>query len=263
MTLSVQVEDQFIELPASTSGKPSILLVGLPKSGTTMLTQVFKLACRANGVAHVDLHGDLFKRGLGEKADQELEGISQLFQPTGYCYGAFRRAFGFLNQSPAAREMTVIWIVREPKDILVSRYFSDAYSHPTGTGKQSDDFKARREAFLKMTVSEYARNTVEGYAQNCAHFQRMIPSKQIHWYRYEDIIYKKREWISDMMAKIDWSLNDAQMQEILDLVDVFPEAENKEQHIRQVHPGNYVKHLDQETIDYVDRVLADKGLQIT
>jgi hypothetical protein len=38
--------------------------------------------------------------------------------------------------------------------------------------------------------------------------------------------------------------------------DVFPDKENYEEHIRQVHPGNYKKKLEPKTIRALDDILA-------
>jgi len=256
MARIIRFQGQDYYVPATASSLPSVVLVGLPKSGTTLLTKVFRNACELIGVQHLDVHGELFVAGAGH--DQSVHAqLREIFEPAGYCYGAFRQAFSFLE---AAGELglTTIWIRRDPKDVIVSRYFSDAYSHRAPGGGQRDDFLARREEVRAMGVDEFALSQIEPELAVTRRYLDTIPSNNLQVYWYEDLIYRKHAWIAQMMADCRWPLTAEHIDAIVERVDVVPVAEDPKQFIRQVHPGNHKKHLAPETIARIDRRFAEE-----
>lgn len=84
----------------------------------------------------------------------------QLFQLRGGLYGPLRRPFWF----PGIEEFPSIMFLRDPRDAIVSFYYSMAYSHrPPPNWGHRDAFDARRNRLRGLTVEEYALN--EGKAQ--------------------------------------------------------------------------------------------------
>ena len=68
-------------------------------------------------------------------------------------------------------------------------------------------------------------------------------------YRYEDVIFKKREWLADMCAWFGWNVSEKKINAIADKNDILPKAENEAQHIRQATPGDHKRKLRPETIE--------------
>jgi hypothetical protein len=240
-------------IPTTTSELGSVLLVGLPKSGTTLLTKVFGAASAHVGVTHLPVHDLLYAAGISP-TDAELQKLRELFQPAGYCYGAFRHAFSFLS---AARDMPTIWIRRDPKDVIVSRYFSQAYSHLPPGGDQREAFLAEREQLQATELESFAATEMVRQAQLARTYLNVVPSTNLHVFWYEDIIYQKRSWIERMMSICGWQLAAAHVETILQAVDEFPDAETPNAFVRQVHPGNYQKHLSAATCERIDAYFAE------
>lgn len=235
-------------MPPTSSRLGSVLLTGLPKSGTSMLTKVFQMACQAAGVTHLPVHDQLYSAGI-EPTAAEQEQLRELFLPKGYCYGAFRHAFSYLS---AATDMPTIWLRRDPKDVIVSRYFSQAYSHAAPGGDAKHAFASEREQVQKTAIEAFVIQEVERQAQLARTYLDIIPASNLHVFWYEDIIYKKREWIEQMMALCGWQLSSEQINAIVTEVDVIPTTEDPKAFVRQVHPGNHQKHLSPATSDHID-----------
>ena len=72
------------------------------------------------------------------------------------------------------------------------------------------------------------------------------------------MIYRKREWIHELCQFLDWPVEAKVQDELAAEIDVFPETEQAKQHIRQVHPGNYLKKLRPDTIEFLSDHFSDE-----
>jgi hypothetical protein len=75
---------------------------------------------------------------------------------------------------------------------------------------------------------------------------------RFHLFRYEDVIWSKRQWCADIAKYLDIDLPSETLSKIADGHDVRPEQERPERHIRQVSPGNHKKHLNEEAIRHIE-----------
>ena len=85
-------------------------------------------------------------------------------------------------------------------------------------------------------------------------------------YRYEDVIYYKHEWLIDMLEYLGLELDSETISRIAQKHDIHPSKEDPSNHIRQVAPGNFRRHLTAETIgklnSALDEVLKKYGMKI-
>jgi hypothetical protein len=247
----VKVKEIEINLPESSSDSKSVILLGLPKSGTTLLSNIFKLAASYLGVGFVPLHDNLFKLGLEQESDNILDPLHVLLLNQGYCYGAFRKFFNFINHDFLS-SASKIMIVRDPKDMMVSDYFSMAYSHPKPGNKTEEQYAQWQISLQERDINTVVRERFHDYIRRMQKYREILTQYSFKVYKYEEIIFNKYDWTVDMMSYCNWSLTDEQISQIVEAVDIFPKNENKAAHIRQVAPGNYKKYLEQSTIDFID-----------
>lgn len=160
---------------------------------------------------------------------------------TGYCYGGFRHFPEF--PVPILDRARTALLVRDPRDALVSLYYSMRDSHPLPKpdGQLKQQMLATRAAAKRQTIDAWAIENhgnviraMEGYVA-----QRFTSRPNVAVYRYEDVIFRKREWIRDLVGWYGWDVRDAVIERIAVGVDVFPAAADPGKHIRQVNPGNH------------------------
>ena len=89
------------------------------------------------------------------------------------------------------------------------------------------------------------RNT-EGFAafwnaQNCI------------FYRYEDVIFNKRNWVAQITGHLETGMSQEQCDRIADRHDLRPENENPDAHVRNVTPGNYREKLSSDSIRFIEK----------
>ena len=140
--------------------------------------------------------------------------------------------------------------------MIVSAFFSFAVSHGVPEkGEVKDLMISRREGMAKDGIDSYSLN----YAKDCANFYFMyqhLLETNIKIYRYEDVIFKKEAWLRDMLDYLEIEADSSLITSVAAQNDIIPAEEQPEMHIRQVHPGNYKKHLQDETIEQLNFALS-------
>jgi hypothetical protein len=176
------------------------------------------------------------------------------FERDGYVFSGFRQLW-LLHESPRFRSATKLLLIRDPRDMAVSLYFSMRNSHPLPwSGPMRTGITRAREIATDRDVSSFV---CEGNADNIfvrlAAFARQVESiPGFKVFRYEDIIWSKRAWCAEIAQHLDMDLPEDVVNRIADRHDVRPDTERPDHHIRQVKPGNYQVHLDERAVRYVE-----------
>ncbi len=233
--------------PAKKPERDSVLVFAMPKSGSSLLNRIMQRLSNSNGLIYVSIMGEYYRLGMpGEKVPEETRDI---FLEKGYCYGGFRY---FPNQFeiPIIPKVKKLLLVRDPRDVLVSHYYSMRESHPEpGSGlKSSVSDVALRGAADEMDIDAFAKMMAPQFRDMFGQYKKLCEENDVRIYRYEDVIYKKSEWISDICGHLGWRFPLWIKWILLRRYDVFPKEEDTGQHIRQVHPGNYKKKLAHHTV---------------
>jgi hypothetical protein len=233
--------------PTGTPDMPSVLAFALPKAGSVLLDGLLRRLCGRFDMTYVSVMQTFFQAGLPEKSVPPE--TSRVFLEKGYCYGGFRSfptGFGI----PILGSVRTILLVRDPRDMLVSHYFSMRDSHPE-PGKALECVKIEmgpREWAQTMEIDEYVMKLAPTYRRYLAEYRDLLCEKHdVRVYRYEDVIYEKVKWVSDMVAYFGWPNNARQIENIAGQRDRIPDAEDTKSHVRQVHPGNFKVKLKPRT----------------
>lgn len=239
----------------SEPGRPSFFLFGVRKSGSSIMNAMITSLARMNALHYVDVAGRLFEQGVSVATWQRDAGMRALLHG-GNVYGGFRNAPLGLLRAPGFAESPQILLVRDPRDALVSEYFSNAYSHSLPQrGEARAQMLAERERAQRVELGAYVmrmapqlRDTLREYAPFLAH-----PGLRL--YRYETAILDKRWFLKDVCAHFGWTVTDQQLDLILGWADVMPEEERPTEFVRKVIPGDHRDKLDAVTITQLDTLL--------
>lgn len=235
---------------------PSVLLFALPKAGSVLLERLVAPMSRLAGLGWISVPGALFARGLRD-TDPRPE-LARVFVPRGYCYGGFRRfPLGF--DIPILDACRRIFLVRDPRDMLVSHYFSLLLSHPMpGAGSAAEGFERQRRRVAEIGIDEHVLEAARPYREMFAGYARVLDLPDTRLFRYEDVIFQKRRWVRDIADHFGWSIPDEDADAIADAQDILPEEERPSEHVRQVRPGNYRLKLRDATIARLNEIFADE-----
>ncbi|MFI4898161.1 MAG: sulfotransferase domain-containing protein [Phycisphaerales bacterium JB059] len=239
------------------SERPSVLSFSLPKAGSVMLENIMVDLSRHAGLGYFSLETALFEKGVA--VDDTPADASKLFFPTGYCYGGFRRLPSSF-EIPILGEARKILLVRDPRDMLVSLYFSITKSHrPPGTdaGQEALEKFERDRAKVSVTpIDVFMKHRAERFSKLYLSYDRILDDPALRVYRYEDVLYEKRAWVADICDWFGWEVGESARNKIADAHDLIPGQENEGQHVRKAHPGDHREKLDEKTIKFLNGVLA-------
>jgi len=235
--------------PPGAPYRESVFLVSLPKAGSTLLNKMMSQVASAAGLVSFNAPQEL--RKLGVKPNDTPDSLNALFLPKGYLYGGFRGLPGGTQLPSWASGRTVV-LVRDPRDMLVSLYFSEAYSHsPPGTGSGGalyEHFQKQREKAQAVPVDDYVKSHGAQYARIYGEMHRKIDAVECKIYRYEDIIFQKKKWLVDMAAYLNIPFKERHVEVIAARNDIVPDEEDRTQHVRRVRPGDHQEKLRPDTI---------------
>lgn len=241
-------KDYKIRLPEPSLGQRSAYFFAFAKSGSTLMDNMLSAYCGVQGIAFFSLFGQAFSQGL--RTAEVGEEALVCFQPEGYVYSGFRHYPEFTL--PITDEPVVL-LVRDPRDMLVSLYYSVTRSHVIPKGNKA--LQAERERANETTIDEFVLNRGRGYLGQFRRYQKQLEGKNLRTYRYEDIIYNKTDWLRQLIDFAGLPVNRKLIKKVALNYDVVPGDEQESEHIRQVHPGNYRKKLKAETIEQLSEQL--------
>lgn len=260
--LSIEYDDAGVKktiyrLPPSSSPLPSVAAFSLPKAGSVLLHSVLLQLSEAAGVTYVAIMSELFALGLvGDNIPPSTE---RIFRKTGYCYGGFRQ-FPSQFKLPDYLLQKAMLLVRDPRDMVVSHYFSLRYSHPKPGTKNvlSTGQTALPEMALaaQLPLDDYVLEIANKYKQYIGSYLPVLRSVAV--FRYEDILFNKRWWLWQICRHFGWKVPGQVRRRIADQNDLFPDAEDVTRHIRQVLPGDFRRKLRPETIARLNEIFAEE-----
>ena len=241
---------QKLKLPTSHSEAPSVYAFSLHKSGSTLLYNMLADLAPYAGQPYFSIQDQFFVNGI--TPHQKVNGVERLFQPNGYLYGGFR-FFPKSYDIPNIEMHKKILLIRNPLDVMVSMYFSRISSHKIPEkGKLRGIWLKKREDANKLSIDEFARGQYLTYLKRTLSYKDMLNQDNCRVFRYEDIIYSKKDFLLEVIEFYGWNIDKEIIAKVATKHDVFPDKEKQSEHVRQVHPGNYKKHLSKETQSFLE-----------
>lgn len=208
------------------------------------MNNMLKEALRYAKIPQLALAEVAFAAGLPEN---EITNPEQFIFPRGYCYRGFREFPPYLRSFDLSANKKVL-LIRDPRDMLVSDYFSAKYSHGIPKkGSVRGQLIEFRNFVNTVDVNSYClaqagifKAEFEGY--------KYIADRNLRTYKYEDVIFNKAHWLTDMLTYFGVVVSSNVVEAIAKAHDIRPSSERPSQHIRQVTPGNFRKHLSAKAI---------------
>ncbi len=256
--IGIDMEDgRTVDFQVDTKAEgPACFALGIRKSGSSIFYSITGALAEFNQVNVIDIPGAMFEHGYRYREWNQGERLHDLIW-RGNAYIGFRDAPTALFKDPIFSEAKKILLVRDPRDALVSEYFSNAYSHSLPSENTKNSVIAQeREKALKTSVEDYALSRVKFLNRTVSGYGPLIGSSGLLILRYEDVILNKANWIERIAEHFQWEISDQLVQNILGWADVRPETEDPKAFIRRVEPGDHLDKLSPGVIEQVNDGLA-------
>ena len=222
---------------------PILFGLGVRKSGSSLMNMILTDLARANGWPVVMLPDKAFSAGYRYPDWNANPDLFKILR-RGNLYAGFRDAPSGLFARGAFRQAAKVLLVRDPRDALVSEYFSSAYSHrlPERRAEQSVIAQRRQEA-LSLSVEEYVLAQAKQLNRTIDGYRPLLGDPRLRLFRYEDVIFDKARWIADIAAHFGWDAPATLVERMIAKHDIRPAAETPTAFVRKVTPGDHREKL--------------------
>lgn len=235
----------------SNNDHSSILHLTLNRSASQWVKSVLQRCAVSEGIIHVRWNEMAFNSEYPYLDKLEsVEEYEQIFHPKGYLYSAYG---GYPKGIPQIEEYKVVLVVRDPRDILVSRYFSKRESHgvPLKVSDKRQDFLMDRAYTQRTSVDEFALEKSSGLRDrfDCYISRLLERHPNVHVTRYEDMVADVEQWLDRLLAYVEFSPPEELRTEIIEEArSIQTKEEDPSAHNRKGRPGDHREKLHSSTI---------------
>ncbi len=232
------------------SDAPSVMFLSYNRCGSMYVSSLLK-ALTATSHTPVDLGQYAFHGDPSLKADLvDYSWRQENFRTRGYFFVGFRSPMHF----PALADFRTLLILRDPRDVLTSRFYSVAYAHMPADAKFVADRKRAQEMGIDAFVLERIHEVREPYQKYVDEF---IGKPNVLHLRYEEMVTEFEPWLRKVAEHVSPSPDPVVIQRLIDESDFIPSTEDKYAHKRSVRPGGYKTKLQPETVAAVEDAFKD------
>lgn len=241
--------------------KRSILLFSVYRSGSTFIGRLMKRIAKEAGLTSVDLDGYFYNLGKGKEWEGQGRVMLKVpYKSNGYLYGPFRT---YNRGIQAMEKYKILLVLRDPRDVIVSSYYA-IYSHVTPileTKKALNKRMNRRKKKVEQTVDEFVINqltTNPRFLKNYYEFHKeLIGKPNVLFLKYEDMVENFEEWLEQIIQFLDLNIDRAFIDQLKSEVNFNVSKEDIHRHKRQVKPGDHLRKLKMETVDFLNSKTND------
>jgi hypothetical protein len=226
------------------------------RCASTFLQLALRQVCQETGaLVHVDFEQFLW-RILGESQSRQFYGKNRdtIFRRAGFLYGPFREPVDV----PDIGQFRILMVLRDPRDVLTSNYYSKAYSHaPPAEPSARKVYLEARERVAAMGIDEYVLEIADPYKKIYASYCEVIrrnPGTKI--LTYEALVNDPESWFLELTQFLGVEAEFGSFRKLLG--DAAAGQEDKRRHIRQRMPGDHSRKLKSSTIRDLNALFGEE-----
>jgi hypothetical protein len=232
----------------------SILFFSVNKSASTFITStVFKLL----GSRH--LKQLKFSGLFSDKKQNEYYSdpimMKRILKEKGYFY-TFR---SYYKTFPSLEKYKILLVLRDPRDVLTSQYFSIVYNHPLS---RKEVFE-RRQKYAAVSIDdfvlEYAPRLKQKYSDYCNY---LLGKENVLFLKYEDMITNFGPWLRKLSSFLEISGNDEMINKIVSETSFVVKKEDPRSFIRNIKAGDHLNKLKPETIEKLSSMFSEELIKL-
>jgi len=234
----------------SKSKQQSILFFTVHKSASTFIKNTIIKLVGANNISSLRLSAYLSKRKQ-ELYYNDPKFMKKVLKENGYFFGAFRAYYPF----PDMEKFKIILVLRDPRDVLTSFYFSTLYNHPLSNKALYNDRKRYADYSIDDYVLEIAPAMQKNYEAYCT---KLLNKQNVLFLRYEDMISQFGPWIRRLNSFLGISGNEEQLNQIISSTSFKVDKEDPKSFMRNVKAGDHLNKLKPETINKLNELFYNE-----
>lgn len=245
--------------PAQADHFPARFAFSIHKGGSTLMFNMIRDACAATNVPAISFPDLFFREGI---FDHEWRNDRQLLEYVvpGRIYYGFRYLPEVLRDPVVQlRHRKSVLLVRDPRDALVSQYYSwgrHDKSHRL-PDKNQEKWQSALNGAGQLSIDDYVLQSAPMYLKRFTVYQEHLFSDNLLLRRYEEVYYDKQRFLRDIFGHLQLAVDDTVISQVAARHDIRPTEEDPSNHIRQGAPGDHRRKLRPETINRLNNQFRD------
>jgi hypothetical protein len=244
------------------SDHASIIHFSVNKAATQYVRDLLGKCASETGMTRVRLADYAFHTKfpyLDTLSVSQMKNYSHVFHPTGYLYSVFG---GMIEGIADFQRYHVLFMVRDPRDVLVSEYFSYGFSHavPSSRGNKLEGFMVMRRKAQGILIDDYVISESERVNENYQRYINLLlgPYPHVHVAKYEDMVVDFQPWLESLLQYCGLAISARLFQLLVDeAAQLRPIREDVHKHIRKGKSGDYKEKLKKSSIDFLNTTFSN------
>lgn len=229
----------------------SVIFWTTHKCASTFIAKFLESIAKASNLEHLDYAGNIWSVGNAIKLDNPYSIESEcsfLYRKYGEIYGPMRTPFEFINRS----KLNNIFFLRDPRDIIISNYYSTAYSHSIPSHNYTKKLLLqKRTKTKKMDINDYFLEQIEswviGQYEMYKFFKENSELTSVH--KYEDLKENPNQTFLRITKSMNIDISEELMNNLISsFEEPFKKKLNKKLHIRNGKSRQFEHELNRDTI---------------
>jgi len=204
------------------------------------------------GLHYYSVNHNKYNRYYFDTEETDLADINNWQNRSG-CFAPLRYYFNI----PQELNARIILHLRDPRDVLVSLYFSEAYSHSVFKGV-FDLNQSQRNEIISMGIDRYVLEYANTFNRKYTEYQNLLTNPDSIFVKYEDLVLNFPFWLQEVAKGFPVNTPKFINRMINKYKGEFEvKKENIHAHKRKVLPGDYKEKLSPETIEQLNTIFSN------
>jgi hypothetical protein len=258
--VEIDMTYDFVEHKFAPSDRPKCFALSVHKSGSTLMHNMIKQVCIKSKIPFCDIPVPMFNKGIADHIWNNDPSLRMLIKD-GYIYLGFRRLPVILTTEINESATKSVLLVRDPRDALVSQYFSFKPGGSHAVPKEnSEKFVTKKLNQKDLTIDEYVLKKAALLLTKLTEYKDNLNFSNLKLFKYEDIFFDKYIFLKAIFEHFNIAVEDVILQDVAKKNDIVPKKEDTSKHIRKGTPGDYKDKLTQDTIEKLNFQFNDVAL---
>jgi hypothetical protein len=238
---------------------PECYAFSIHKAGSSLMHAMIAQVCRAVNIPAMNIPDAMFLEDIKSEEWENDPELLELIGPGRIYYGFRNLPEIFLSPQILLRDKKTVLLVRDPRDALVSEYYSFGGKHLSHRlpDKNKEAFLDRVKANADLDIDAYVLWTAGNHLKKLMMYQSSLDFSLVLLRHYEEIYFDKRTFLTDIFAHFGVSVPIEVIEKVAAQNDIRPAKEDISKHIRKGTPGDHREKLRYETIAKLNNIFRD------
>jgi hypothetical protein len=261
-------QETILKAKESLDKPPSVLFFTTHKCASTFIPPLFKTITRNSNYKIKDYAGAIWE--LGDKIDlgqdQELfsipkqyqfleEAADELFFKRGDIYVPLRWAVDF----PERNRLKHIFFLRDPRDVLVSSYYSLGFTHAwPKNSKSRKHFQAKRKFTQQKGIDNYVLSVATSWLGRYLKYKQLLETSNSYLYlKYDHFQSDTTDFIKQIIKYLDICVPNQEIEKLSLSATPIQAVKDNTKHKRSGKSKQYLEELKPETVEELNKTFKD------